>query len=106
MSLFKTPKVESTDGPLPVTAIDLSKRYDLYCWFVGEDRLYEDVTFVGIRTFERKSQFSSGLLGGFIEIEARNGARIMIPHHHIHMICEHGSQPTYTVLRSRKTMEG
>jgi hypothetical protein len=104
MSIFKTPKTESPespDGPIPITPIDLSKRYDIYCSFVTEDRLYEDVRIAGIRTFARETKFSSGLIGGYIEIEARDGTRVMIPHIHIRILCEHGSQPAYKVLRSR-----
>ena len=81
--------------------IDLSKRYDLYCSTPSEDRLYEDVRIVGIRTFERKTEYSSGLIGVHIELEARDGTRMMIPHLRMYMICEHGAKPVYKVLRVR-----
>ena len=103
VSPFKIPKDDSPDSSIRITPIDLSKRYDIYCSLSGEDRVYEDVTITGIRTLEPKTQFSSGLLGGYIEIEARNGSRVMIPHVHINMLCEHGLQPTYRVLRTHKT---
>jgi hypothetical protein len=112
MSLFKGSREDAPESPeppkppadiVPVSPIDLSKRYDLYCSTPSEDRLYEDVRLVGIRTFERKTEFSSGLIGGYIEIEARDGARMLIPHLRMYMICEHGAQPTYKVLRIRKT---
>ncbi len=106
MSLFKRPRVESPeppDGTIPITAIDLTKRYDLYCSTRSDDRLYEDVRIIGIRTFERMRQYSSGLIGGYIEIEARDGTRMMISYHLLRMICEHGSQPKYKVLRIHKT---
>jgi len=108
MSLFKNPRGElpetpEPDNPIPVTLIDLSKRYDIYCSIPGEDRLYEDVRIVAIRTFEKKKQdFGMALIGGYLEIETRNGARMMIPHIRMYMICEHGSQPDYKVLRTRK----
>ncbi len=109
MSLFKTPRGESPgspepDGSLPVTVFDLTKRYDLYCSTPSEDRLYEDVRIIAIRTFERKKHdYASALFGGYIEIEAHNGTRMMIPSLRMYMICEHGSQPAYKVLRIRKT---
>jgi hypothetical protein len=103
MSLFKAPKTESADSSIPVASIDLSKRYDVYCSFTSDDRLYEDVSIKGIRTFEHLTQFSSPVIGGYIEIEARDGSRVMIPHIHIHMLCEHGSQPSFKVLRNSKT---
>ena len=109
MSLFRTPKGESPDSPesdgsLPITGFDLSRRYDLYCSTPSEDRLYEDVRIVSIRTFERKKHdYGTALIGGYLELETRNGARMMIPHFRMYMICEHGSQPHYKVLRVRKT---
>jgi len=108
MSLFKNPRGEQPetpdpDAPIPVTIFDLSKRYDLYCSTPSEDRLYEDVRVIGIRTFEKKKQdFGMSLIGGYLEIETRNGARMMIPHIRMYMICEHGSHPDYKVLRIRK----
>ncbi len=110
MSLFKTPRGDSPESPqtahgsIPVTVFDWSKRYDLYCSTPSEDRLYEDVKIIAIRTFERKKhEYSTALIGGYIEIEAHNGTRMMIPHLRMYMICEHGSQPVYKVLRIRKT---
>jgi hypothetical protein len=90
------------DGAIPIAAIDLSKWYDLYCRTLGDDILYEDVKILGIRTFERMRQYSSGLIGGYIEVQARDGTRMMISHHQLRMICEHGTQPKYKVLRGRK----
>jgi hypothetical protein len=97
------PEKPEGDKSLPVTLFDLSKRYDIYCSIPGEDRLYEDVSIVAIRTFEkRKQEFGMSLLGGYLEIETRNSARMMIPHMRMYMICEHGTQPDYKVLRVRK----
>lgn len=114
MSLFKsprgdsseTPKTPSPDSPIPVSGIDLSKRYDIYCYIPSEDRLYEDVRIVGIKALEPpKHEFGGSLLGGYIEIEASNGVRMMIPHIRIYMICEHDAQPAYKVLRVRKSSD-
>ena len=89
--------------PIPVAVIDLSKRYDLYCSIPSEDRLYENVRIIGIRTFERKkNDFATHLIGGYLEIETHNGTRMMIPSMRMYMICEHGAQPAYKVLRARK----
>jgi hypothetical protein len=108
MSLFKKPNVvlpmnPDRDSPIPVTLFDLLKRYDIYCSIPGEDRLYEDVRIISIRTFEKKKQdFGMALIGGYLEVEARSGTRMMIPHMRMYMICEHGSPPDYKVLRIRK----
>jgi hypothetical protein len=71
----------------------------VYCSLTGEERVYEDVRFVGIRTFDRQTEFSSGLISGFLEIEARDGARLLIPSFGIQLLCEHGTRPAYKVTR-------
>ncbi len=107
MSLFSNPRGEplgsgGTGDPIPVAVFDLSKRYDLYCSIISEDRLYENVQIIGIRTFEQKKhEFATALIGGYLEIEAHNGTRMMIPHLRIYMICEHGSEPAFKTLRVR-----
>src|SRR4051812_37583037 len=50
------------------------KRYDVYCSLIGEDRVYENVRFVGIRTFDEVCGFPRISVTGFLEIEAENGA--------------------------------
>ena len=104
MGLFKSSPSEQppqSDGPIPVAPIDVSKRYDLYCSYGVEHRLYENIRIVGIRTFSSETRFGSALIGGYIEIEGSEGTRVMIPHLHIIMLCEHGAQPKYKVLNSR-----
>src|SRR5262249_16662961 len=96
-----SPQPEAT-SQIPITQVDLSKRYDIYCADINHDRVYEDVRFVGIRTFERTSEFSSGLVDGFLEIEAVNGSRWLIPNFGIGLICEHGTEPVFRVLRHRR----
>lgn len=108
MSLFNNPRggMELPEDPIPVAVFDLSKRYDLYCSTHGEDRLYENVRIVGIRTFEKKKhEYATALIGGYLELETPDGTQMMIPHLRIYMICEHGSQPAYKVLRQRKNDE-
>ena len=94
---------DDSDQTIPINAIDLSKRYDLYCTTQREERVYEDMKIIGIRTFERMRQYSSGLIGGYIEIEARDSTLMLISYHQVRMICEHGSQPKYKVLKTYNT---
>lgn len=105
MSLFKTAKEKETDSPVPIVYFDLSRRYDLYCWVLCEERLYENVKVIGFRTFDQITQYSSAAIGGLLEIEGSSGARMMIPTHGIQMVCEHGTQPTYRVLRQMPVPE-
>jgi hypothetical protein len=107
MGLFhsrrKDPSPDAGESsPIPIAPVDLSKRYDVYCRDFNHDRLYENVRFVGIRTFERIREYSSGLLSGFLEIEAPDGSRWLIPNYGIQLICEHGTQPVFKVLRHRR----
>ena len=89
---------------IPIIPVDLSKQYDVYCMEYNQnhDRLYEDVRFVGIRTFDRITEFSSGLVCGYLEIDAVDGSRCLIPSFGIRLICEHGAQPVFKVLRHRR----
>ena len=108
MSLFNrqsgSGRSEEPDDTIPINVIDLSKRYDLYCTTQREERLYEDMKFVGVRTFERKKHdYGTALIGGYLEIEARDGTRMLISYHQVRVICEHGSQPKYKVLKTFKT---
>src|SRR5687767_2297029 len=91
-----SPRHESAD-PIPTLPVDLSKRYDVYCSEINHDRIYENVRFVAIRTFDRPHEFMSGLSGGFLEIEQENGTRVLIPSFGIRMLCEHGTQPVYKI---------
>jgi hypothetical protein len=44
-------------------------------------------------------------VSGYLEIEALDGRKFMIPTYGIQMICEHGVQPVYKVLRKRPPRE-
>ncbi len=109
MGLFNNPRQKLpasppvTESQIPIAQIDLSKRYDIYCADAIHDQLYENVRFVGIRTFDRVSEYSSGLLGGFLELEAVDGSRWLIPSFGIQLICEHGAQPMFSVRRQRRS---
>src|SRR5262245_34262178 len=106
MGLFKRPTpslpdfFEAIKSPLPIEHVDISKRYDLYCYFAQEVRLYENIKITALRTLEDIPRKSRSLIGAFLEIEAPDGTRIMIPKLHVHAICEHGVQPSYKVLRT------
>jgi hypothetical protein len=86
---------------IPVAPLDLSKRYDVYCSVAGEERLYEDGRFLGIRTFDPITELTTGVVSGYLEIETADGARLLIPQFGIELLCEHGTEPVFTVLRRR-----
>lgn len=85
---------------VPLTHLDVSKRYDAYCIVAGEERVYENVSFVGIRTLEGIHEFLSPT-SAYLEIEAIDGTRMLIPSFGIQLLCEHGAEPVYRVLRRR-----
>jgi hypothetical protein len=89
------------ESAIPVRQFDLSKRYDLHCSEVGHDRVFENVRFLGLCTFEPISEYGT-IIGGYLELEAEDGSRIMIPHYQIRLICEHGMVPKFRVLRHRR----
>jgi hypothetical protein len=87
-------------GPFPILPVDQSKRYDVHISGHGHDRVYENVLFVGIRTFDRISEFGYG--HGFLEIEAADGTRCLLPTFGINLICEHGAEPAFKIVRRER----
>ena len=109
MGLFQFGKSNSPQpppepaSPIPFAQIDLGKRYDVYCTVFTEVRLYENVRFLAFRTFERITEFTP--ISGYLEVEAMDGSRMLISSHTIQLMCEHGTQPTFKVLRNRSRPE-
>ena len=109
MGLFGNRKLQAleqallpkTQAPslIPVAQIDPSKRYDVYCVVANEERLYENVKFLSIQCFDRPPDYIHGVVGGYLEIEAEDGSKMLIPHYGIQLLCEHGTEPVYHVLR-------
>src|SRR5947209_5208189 len=96
------PPHQEPASTIPVNQVDLSKRYDVYCSCYNHDRVYENVRFLGIRTFDPITEFSVGLVSGYLEIETPAGARLLIPNYGIQLLCEHGIQPAFKILRRRR----
>lgn len=109
MSLFKPqkpvlpsfPEPKVIEDNIPVVQFDLSKRYDLYCCIYDENRIYENVKIIGLRTLERRTEFSSGTLGAYLEVEAADGTRCFVPQFHISSMCEHGAPLVYQVIKKQ-----
>ena len=96
MAIFKKPRGRpepEAEDPLPVSPLDFSKRYDIYCVYIEEERVYENMRIVALRTMEKPRAFGSSVIGGYIELEDPDGKRVLVPHLHIHMLCEHGQAP-------------
>lgn len=89
---------------IPVLPVDLNKRYDVYCSARNHDRLYEDVKIVALRTLEPVTEPIRYLMVDFVEIESADGSRSLLPKHGIQMLCEHGVEPAFKVLRRRRDM--
>jgi hypothetical protein len=105
VGLFRKPTMQlpsfenKIKSPLPLEHIDVTKRYDVYCLVRDEERLYENVRFVAVRTLDDISTGFSNF-GGLVEIEATDGTRIMLTKFDIHTVCEHGVSPQYKVVVS------
>lgn len=103
-----TPPSRSEPPPsagIPIAPFDISKRYDVHYAEGGQyDRLYENVRFICIRTFDRITEYSSGLIGGYFEIETADGTRFLLPSYGIQLICEHGTQPAFRIVKRRRNV--
>ena len=92
---------QSSDRVLPLLPVDLTKRYDICMRDLEHDRLYENVRFVCLRTFDRITEFSTAF-SSYLEIESLDGTRCLIPTLHITAICEHGVKVETKLLRRRR----
>ncbi len=93
-------------GALPAMVIDVTKWYDVHCHVGGEERVYEEVRFVAVRTFHRPGDFSAVIIGSYLEIESSDGTRALIPGYVVHLICECGAPPIYRVVRPSSNSAG
>jgi hypothetical protein len=82
-----------------ISPLDLEKRYDIYHCVPHEERLYENIKVVGLRSLREKSGHLSSF-GTYLEIETLYGSRMLISSYGVHLICEHGTKPMFKVVRS------
>jgi len=78
--------------PPPGEAVDLSKRYDVYCtdYSLGV-MVYRNIRIKGIKHLFPKSQYDA--LSGFVELEQGDGQTIFVSRSSIIKFCEHGITP-------------
>ncbi len=107
MGLFgskpQPPQPPSPDKGLPVLPIDLTKRYDVYLRDGTHERLYENIRFVSLRSFDRITDFSPGTLSCYLEIEALDGTQCLIPTIQITAVCAHGVKMASMLLRRKNS---
>jgi len=93
---------QKSDRALPLLPVDLTKRYDVYLRETEHDRLYENVRFMSLRTFDQITDYSPFAFGCYLEIEALDDTRCLIPASHITAVCEHGVKMASKLLRRRR----
>ena len=64
---------------LSIAHFDLSKRYDIYCWTANQERLFENVRLAIMRTFNRGIGGMSFSYGDYLELEAGDTSKIVVP---------------------------
>jgi hypothetical protein len=92
------PRLRTSNSPLPTSlppqgeAVDLGKRYDVYCtdWSQGVT-VYRNARFKGVKHLFPKSQYDA--LSGFVELEQGDGQTIFVSRSSIIRFCEHGVTP-------------
>jgi hypothetical protein len=84
---------------LEISILDLEKRYDIYQCAHREERLYENVKLIGLRNWQKSTQYES-VFGCFLEIETLYGLKMLISTVGTNLICEHGTKPMFKVFRS------
>jgi len=92
------PRLPTSNSQLPTSlppqgeAVDLGKRYDVYCtdWSQGVT-VYRNACFKGIKHLFPKSQYDA--YAGFVEIEQGDGQMLFISRSSIIRFCEHSVSP-------------
>ena len=92
------PRLRTSNSPLPTSlppqgeAVDLGKRYDVYCtdWSQGVTA-YRNARFKGVKHLFPKSQYDA--YAGFVELEQGDGQTIFVSRSSIIRFCEHGVTP-------------
>src|SRR5205814_6760477 len=69
--------------------VDLSKRYDVYCREAGDEVLYENVLFKGVKTLFQQRQ--DDISSGYLELQKADGQTIFVARTSIMKFCECGS---------------
>jgi hypothetical protein len=90
---LRTPSSQLPTSPPPQgEAVDLSKRYDVYCtdYSLGV-MVYRNIRIKGIKHQFPKSQYDA--LSGFVELEQGDGQTIFVSRSSIIKFCEHGITP-------------
>jgi ATP-dependent Clp protease ATP-binding subunit ClpA len=72
-------------------SIDLSKRYDVYCYEGSREVVYRNALFKGMKTLFKRS--AEDALSEFIELEQESGQTIFIARSSVRKFCEHGATP-------------
>jgi len=89
-------KKAMTQKPKPAERepIDITRRYDVYCWEGDEEIVYRNARFKGIKTLFKERDFDP--FADYMELEQANGQTIFISRSSIRKFCEHSptqSQP-------------
>jgi hypothetical protein len=88
---LRTPNSQLPTSPPPQgEAVDLSKRYDIYCtdYSLGVT-VHRNVRFKGVKHLFPKSQYDA--LSGFVELEQGDGQTIFVSRSSIIRFCEHSA---------------
>ncbi len=100
---FRRPEPTVVSAPLPnslpVSQVDLTKRYDVYIMMAHEERVFENVRVLGIRKFDGYPGYGIGMPGTYLEVEAEDGTVLLLAAGGIQILCEHGSKANFRVLR-------
>lgn len=93
--------IERQKETIPITDLDLTIRYDIYCSDGYNDRLYSNVSINGYKTLSRNSDYPSAF-EEFLELETKTGTRMLIRTMAIDTMCEAGVEPIYRLVPRRK----
>ena len=89
-------KSPGTDGE----AIDVTKRYDIYCRDNEQEVVYRNALLKGIRTLFKTREYDC--FSEYMELEQANGQTVFISRTSIRKFCEPGVKPGPEVINDKQ----
>lgn len=97
-SRFEMP--QNPEIPDPDAKIDITKRYDVYCmWFGQQAVVYRNVLFKGAKVLFGHGKFD--IASQFLELEQADGQNVFVNRHSVTAFCEHGKNPGAEIIKEQ-----
>jgi ATP-dependent Clp protease ATP-binding subunit ClpA len=91
-----TPRTETKPQPPQPDAIDISKRYDVFCTEENQVVVYRNILIRGRRSLLKQRDYEA--FSEFLELEQANGQVVFVARRSVIKFCEHGQTPSPEIV--------